>query len=448
MQKIGIFWHRRDLRVQAPKGFTHLVPLYIHPLENLGGASHLWLELALQDLKKEYEKREGRLILRAGKPDEIILEIAKKTKATTVFWNAIWEPPFYERDQKIKRSLEKAGLTVCVLNDNYLIDPSQLLVKDDHPYRVFTPFYKTASKAIDIPASHRIPSKIPCPKELFSEKLTFKEVAWERKIEKYWDPTRACGQKLLAKFAKKNATSYAKMRDFPAEAGTSKLSAYLHFGQITPAEIWQATEGREVFLRQLFWREFSNYFLFHFPKALKENWNKKFDRFPWNNSRSDLSKWQKGQTGFPIVDAGMRQLWETGWMHNRVRMIVASFLTKDLLIDWREGEKWFWDTLVDADKPNNVMGWQWVAGCGLDAAPYFRIFNPLLQGKKFDPQGDYVRQYVPELKKLPDKWIHNPSEAPEEVLEKAGVILGKTYPKPMINHQKARDRALKAFRSI
>lgn len=442
-KKVGIFWHRRDLRIQAPKGCTHLVPLYISSLENLGGASNWWLAHALSDLQEQYEKRSNHLIVCEGDPTRILLRIAKQVQAETIYWNTIWEPPFFQRDEKIRRALEKAGLQVEISNENYLIDPRLLLVKEKRPYRVFTPFYKTALKDIHPTLQKRIPSEILPPKRLASKNRSHKESAWEKKIAHHWEPSRAAAVKLLKTFIANKASAYAKGRDIPSLAGTSRLSPYLHFGQLSIHEVWQAAHKQSAYLRELIWREFANYFVFHYPQTLQHNWNTSFDHFPWNSSRSDLKKWQRGKTGYPIVDAGMRQLWETGWMHNRARMIVASFLTKDLLIDWKEGEKWFWDTLVDADKPNNVLGWQWVAGCGPDAAPYFRIFNPVLQGEKFDPKGDYVRQYVPELKNLPDKWIHHPWEAPKEVLAQAGVILGKTYPVPIVDHKKARLRALK-----
>lgn len=437
--EMGIFWHRRDLR-PAP---ANLIPLYIPDLELLGAASQWWLTHALEDLKKTSKQP---LVIRTGKPLDVLLKIAKKTNAKEIYWNAIWEAPFYTRDLKIKKALEKEGLSVHIFNDNYLIDPTELLVEEERPYRVFTPFYKTALKEIRSPAN--FPRHATYKGRLPSSVLKETKEKWMKKLEHSWIPTRAEGLRLLRKFVSHKAAHYAKERDFPSHESTSHLSPYLHFGQISIHEVWSSAKKSAAYRRQLLWREFASYFLFHFPRIVKENWNHSFDRFPWSYNRSALKKWQKGKTGYPIVDAGMRQLWETGWMHNRLRLIVASFLTKDLLIDWKQGEKWFWDTLVDADKGNNVLGWQWVAGCGPDAAPYFRIFNPLLQGEKFDPKGEYVRRFVPELKNMPNKWIHRPWEAPPEVLKEAGVVLGRTYPRPLIQHEEARKRALKAFHLV
>jgi deoxyribodipyrimidine photo-lyase len=272
-------------------------------------------------------------------------------------------------------------------------------------------------------------------------------------LKESWTPGEEGAQARLREF-RKHLADYTDERNRPDHSGTSRLSPHLHFGEISPRQVWHAVRdsskspGAETFLTEIGWREFAHHILVHFPKTPDHPLRPGFAKFPWSRSRKSLRDWQRGNTGYPIVDAGMRELWHTGWMHNRVRMIVGSFLTKDLLHSWQEGAKWFWDTLVDADLANNTLGWQWVSGCGADAAPYFRVFNPVLQGKKFDPDGDYVRRWVPELAKLPQKWIHEPWAAEASVLDKAGVRLGDTYPDPIVDHSEARQQALEAFRSI
>src|SRR5690242_13743991 len=265
----------------------------------------------------------------------------------------------------------------------------------------------------------------------------------------------------LKRFLSRTFADYPEQRNRPDLAGTSRLSPHLHFGEISPRQIWHALKAaaekrgwprarwRDTqFLAEVGWREFAHHLVFHFPHTTERPLRREFEKFPWREDAKLQRAWQKGQTGFPIVDAGMRELWATGWMHNRVRMIVASFLVKDLMIDWRAGARWFWDTLVDADLAQNTLGWQWTAGCGADAAPYFRIFNPTAQGAKFDPNGGYVRHWCPELAKLPAEWIHQPDQAPAEILRAAGVELGRTYPQPVVSHARARAAALEAFARI
>lgn len=448
---VAILWHDCDLRTEwnpalsaAAEEHEKVIPLFIYDpeFENLGAASKWWLHHSLEELAKEYKNLGNELILRQGKAIDVLEKIMKETDAETIYFNARFEPKHWDRQTTITQEFP-----CCVFNGNHLIDPREIEVEPGKPYRAFTPFYKACLKQLELPSRPPLPSKIPGVKGLKTDDL-FHDKKWMHKLENYWKPGRKEGLKVLNHFVKSGLKKYAHKRDFPAVEGTSSLSPYLHFGELCPHEIWEKTKGYKAFHRQLFWREFGTYFLFHFPEAVNKNWDEKFNKFKWRYSKETLKKWTKGKTGYPIVDAAMRQLWETGWMHNRLRMIVASFLTKDLLLHWKEGEKWFWDTLVDADKGNNVLGWQWTAGCGPDAAPYFRIFNPVLQGEKFDPEGKFVKHYIPELEKLPKKWIHHPWDAPKEVLAESDIELGETYPKPIVNHYTAREEALKRFDTI
>lgn len=451
-----IVWHRNDLRIEdnpaliaALKTKEPIISIYIYtPSEekSLGGASKWWLGKSLKSLQQDYMKKGGKLILKRGDPSKVLKQIVQKTKATALYYNTRFDPEGIKEDKKIIRGLK---IPVETFNGNHLVDPSFFKNKSGKPFLVYAPFWNALQKEY----TERIPLKAPQKIKSFSfqvkqDKLPLaSNKRWHKKLEKYWDPGRSGAIKNLSAFRKKGA-QYEKNRDFPSIQGTSMLSPHLHFGEISPREVWAALKGTKSFLRQLGWREFGISFVYHFPKTPLKNWNQKFDRFPWKTSPALLKKWEKGMTGYPIIDAAMRQLWETGWMHNRLRMVVASFLVKDLFIHWKKGAAWFWDTLVDADLGNNTLGWQWVAGSGPDASPFFRIFNPILQGEKFDPEGKFVREFVPELKNLPKKWIHKPWLAPKEELEKAGVILGKTYPKPIVDHVKAREIALKEYKKL
>ena len=326
------------------------------------------------------------------------------------------------------------------------------------PFQVFTPFWKTCLSLVEsttpLSTSTRFsaPDQWPNSVPLVSLQLEPK-IDWTGGIRSTWSPGEDGAQRELRRFLEKALPGYSEHRDRPDEIQTSRLSPYLHFGEISPRQVWHAVRkytsenpdrqrSAEAYLRQLGWREFAHHLLFHFPYTVDQPLRAEFADFPWRDNVTDLQAWQRGQTGYPLVDAGIHELWTTGWMHNRVRMVVASFLIKHLLLPWQAGDRWFWDTLVDADLANNTLGWQWVAGCGADAAPYFRIFNPVMQGEKFDPHGDYVRRWVPELKRLPAEWIHKPWEAPTNVLSEAGVKLGTIYPEPIVDHHNARIRAL------
>jgi deoxyribodipyrimidine photo-lyase len=452
-----IFLHRRDLRVEANKALVEaqktkdkVLPLYVYENKVEGSASDYWLHHALLDLKDSYRKKGLDLLILKGSREKVVKDLIKSHNVDAIYTNYVFEPKVFKEDEILFKTLNNMGVEVHLYNENYLIDPREVMNKTEKPYSVYTPFYNAAMKVYrheKVQHAHDFIS-YTFPKGLEVEDLQLtKGFDWMRKLEKHWDPTRK-GAKNLIHYFRSCAINYKTDRDYPAIDGTSKLSPYLHFGQVSPRELYEEFSETEFFVRELAWREFANYFLFHFPEIEHDNWNKKFNKFQWAHSKENLNLWKKGLTGYPIVDAGMRQLWQTGWMHNRIRMVVGSFLTKDLLIDWRDGAKHFMETLVDADLASNSMNWQWVSGSGPDAAPYFRIFNPILQSEKFDKNGDYIRKFVPELKKLNSKWIHAPWLAPPEVLKALNITLGKDYPYPLVDHSEARDKALSIFNAL
>ena len=450
-----IVWHHRDLRLEDNPALTHaakegdrLLPLYIHDLADegnwsIGAASRWWLHQSLLSLEERYNKKKSFLALRAGDSFTALSEIIKSHKVTEVCWVERSEPLLRSRDTLIAKKLEKLGVKVTVVGGNYLVDPGKIRTGKDKPYTVYTPFYK-ALCGEEVAAPLRAPSLPPPPRVKrgkISDLDLLPEIYWYQEMEQLWNPGRDGAKKSLKAFVSRQLSLYGQLRDYPSKESTSRLSPHLHFGELSPREVWHSVKdkkGAEPFLRELVWREFSNNFLFYSPEATDNSWRKSFENFPWRKNDKALKRWQQGMTGYPIVDAGMRQLWRTGWMHNRVRMITASFLVKDLMIHWLEGAKWFWDTLVDADLANNSQGWQWVAGSGADAAPFFRVFNPVIQGKRFDPDGEYIRQYIPELKELPSRYIHEPWEA----------SVSLDYPDPIVDHAAARKRALDAFNNL
>lgn len=463
----SIFWFRQDLRLSDNPGLTQAVasgrvlPIYIfddvHPGENImGGAAKWWAHHSLSSLNKSLD---GNLNFYKGDPEKIIDDLVNRHDIKAVFWNRCYEPWRMERDARIKENLKKKGINAESFNGSLLWEPWEVLKDDGTPYKVFTPFYRKGCMAAQPPRQPlKSPAKLATVKDDKSIPLDNLEfmprIRWDKQLEPHWDVSEFGAQKQLAEFLKNGLTGYKEGRNFPDKGHVSHLSPYLHSGEISPNQVWHAARMRgdspdiDHFCSELGWREFSYSLLYHFPALPHKNWQKKFDSFPWQDNSEALRRWQKGMTGYPIVDAGMRELWQTGYMHNRVRMIVASFLIKNLLIDWRHGAHWFWDCLVDADLANNSASWQWVAGSGADAAPYFRIFNPIGQGEKFDGDGAYTRKYVPELATIPDRYLFEPWEAPEDVLRQAGVVLGKTYPKPIVDAGLSRARALDAFAKL
>jgi deoxyribodipyrimidine photo-lyase len=472
-QSPTILWFRKDLRLADNSALTAaieagapVIPVFIWAPVEMGewaprGASKWWLHQALESLSEEWRVKGGNLVLRQGESLAVLRELIAETGAKRVCWNRRYESPAREIDAEIKRSLREVGVEVESFNSSLLNEPHTASTGGGNPYKVYTPYWKKVKdrKIEEIAQSDfekmTFPDTYPQGAALESLEL-LPEKQWYRKFDRYWEVTEAAAQKRLDAFLDQPVENYNEARDIPGEVGTSSLSPYLHWGLIGPRQVMHALKAKHdlretgpmVYAKEIYWREFAYNVLYHFPKTPDAPLHEKYADFPWEPDADALKRWQHGQTGYPIVDAGMRQLYATGWMHNRVRMVVSSLLVKHLLQDWREGAKWFWDTLVDADLASNTLGWQWSAGCGADAAPYFRIFNPIMQGQKFDPEGDYVRKWVPEIAKIPNKYIHEPWETPTGILEYAGVELGKDYPRPIIDHKKGRERALAALETF
>jgi len=439
---LTIVWFRQDLRLSDHPALAaaiaegNVLPVYIASPEEEqpwapGAASRWWLHHSLQALSHDLEKKGSRLILRRGPALSVLRGLIHETGATAVRWTRRYEPAVIARDKKLKETLAEEGVPVSSVNGSLLLEPWEMQTQTGKPFQVFTPFWKSALNRLDPPPPLPAPTKIPSPTRwpdsdsLASWKL-LPTLPWAVGFEKEWQPGERGAQRRLALFVEGVMQGYGDSRNRPDEEGTSRLSPHLHWGEISPRQIWHACghgPGAAGYLREIGWREFAFHLLYHFPHTPDTPLRPAFKKFPWKKDAATLRRWQKGQTGYPIVDAGMRELWATGWMHNRVRMVVASFLIKDLLIDWREGAAWFWDTLVDADLANNTLGWQWTAGCGADASPYYRVFNPALQAEKFDPKGDYIRRWVPE-------------------------IGTDRYPPPMVDHAAAREQALILFKSL
>jgi len=475
----AIVWFRRDLRVSdnpalsaAVAGGGPVIPVFVLSPEEEGkpppgSASRAWLSRSLSALDGTLRSLGSRLVVRRGPSLRELLAVAARADAAAVHWNRLYEPSAGDRDDKVERGLAERGIRPESFPGSLLFEPGDVRSSGKGPFRVFTPFWRRCLSLSDPPAPNRTPRKLSpppaWPDSLDLPDLPLPDPARDssRNILREWEPGEKGAGASLSRFLDEALADYPENRDRPDLPGTSRLSPHLHFGEISPGQVWRAVtaraavdpergvaRGAEAFLRQIGWREFAHHLLHHFPRTPEEPLREEFSRFPWRQDEKGLDAWKRGQTGYPIVDAGMRELQATGWMHNRVRMIVASFLVKDLLIPWQKGAAWFLETLVDADLANNTLGWQWVAGCGADAAPYFRIFNPVTQGERYDPEGGYVRKWVPEIAGIPAAWIHRPWEAPTGVLREAGVRPDRTYPKPVVDHRAARERALGALASM
>jgi deoxyribodipyrimidine photo-lyase len=467
-QETVLVWFRLDLRPAdnpalraAVASGLPVVPVFVRSDEEQdgvpGAASRWWLHQSLIQLAASLRAKGSRLIMRRGSAAKALLELAAETGARRVFWNRVYEPAALERDEEIAAMLQAQGIASQSFNGSLLFEPGSIRTTSGGTFQVFTPFWKALwNDRGRLRSATKEPATIPAPAQ-WPDSLAITDLELEPKIDwaagfrEMWTPGEDGARNRLKFFAREAVSEYGTERDRMDHDGTSRLSPHLHFGELSPVQIWHALAGRpaaESYLRQLAWREFSYHLLCAFPETLRRPFNSRFRSFPWRHNAKWLSAWQRGQTGYPLVDAGMRQLWATGWMHNRARLIVASFLVKHLLIPWQDGAAWFVDTLVDADLANNTMGWQWTAGCGVDAAPYFRIFNPVLQGEKFDPDGAYVREWVPELRGLPAEWVHRPWQAPTQVLDAAKLKMGETYPHPMVDHAEARATALRALEEM
>jgi deoxyribodipyrimidine photo-lyase len=458
---IALVWFRQDLRLSDNVAFieacnTHevVIPIYIldQASNPIGRAQQWWLHHSLMSLSHSLKEKALHLILRRGDAIDVMNSLHQEVPVAAVYWNRCYEPLVKARDTKIKTMLREKGVEVHSFNGGLLIEPWKIKNKAGAPFKVFTPFWKHCLRHLEHkppPLLQKSPKMLSVATEPLQDwGLLPSNPNWAARFSEYWEPGEAGAEKRLDDFIHFHVRDYQKARNTPVLDATSKLSPHLHFGEISPQALVRAIEGAKLdpvcditsadhFLSELGWREFSYHLLYHFPDISQSNFKKEFDTFPWQNDDHLLRCWQEGKTGYPLVDAGMRELWHTGYMHNRVRMLVASFLTKDLFIDWRKGADWFLDTLLDADLANNSASWQWVAGCGADAAPYFRIFNPELQSEKFDKDGAYIRRWLPELREVKSSLIHKPWS-----------IQGLDYPKPIVDHLVTRKKALQYYQAI
>jgi len=471
---VAIAWFRRDLRLtdnpaleEARTTADVVIPVYIHAPEedgpwHPGAASRWWLHRSLSALSADLGKRGSALVVRRGPSLEALLTLADETGATSVHWNRLYEPAAIARDTAVKSALAERGIHAASSNGSLLFEPWAVRTGSGDPYRVFTPFWKTCMAMAGAVAPPRAaPRRLGggghgLPGIPLEDLGLLPQVRWDAGLGEAWKPGEAGATKALAAFTRHAIADYGQDRNRPDLAGTSRISPHLHFGELSPRQALAAarqaapagSSGADAFIRELGWREFAHHLLYHYPHTTDAPLDRRFERLDWRRDATQLRAWQRGLTGYPIVDAGMRELWHTGWMHNRVRMIVASLLTKNLFMHWLDGARWFWDTLVDADLANNTLGWQWTAGCGADAAPYYRVFNPVLQADKFDPERRYIRRWVPELTALPDRWVHCPWAAPPEALAAAGITLGVHYPQPIVDPRGSRDEALRRFEDL
>ncbi|GHA10869.1 deoxyribodipyrimidine photo-lyase [Devosia pacifica] len=459
----ALVWFRTDLRIrdnqalqEALSKADRVVAIYIHESEGpreITGAARWWLHHSLNALAADLIRLGVELRVESGNAEEVLGRVLEETGAEALFWNRRYGPNEREVDASVKETFRKRGLTVESFAGHLLLEPWQVETKQGEPYSVFTPFWKAVRQRHDISEPFGTPrarSPDAKPKKVDTD---YKEPQWAQKLSEYWTIGEDGARSALKSFLDERIDDYSDGRDRPAKTHTSKLSPHLRFGEITPRQVWYAAKSHaahhsassdaiDTFLSELAWRDFNYTQLYYRRDIANHPMKDKYESMRWRDADAGFEKWTRGETGLPMVDAGMRELWQTGSMHNRIRMLTASLLTKNLLVDWKRGERWFWDCLVDADPANNPSNWQWVAGCGLDASPYFRVFNPVTQGEKFDPSGGYIRRWVPELAELPDKYIHRPHEAPESVLKKAGVELDKTYPRPIVDLKTSRQRAI------
>ncbi len=470
MSNKALVWIRDDFRINnndaltyATNNHDHVTAVFIfnnNIFDNKREAQKWWLSKSLENFRSDLKK--FNIGLEIIKDDEIIFfSKLKSNNKITIYWNKVYEPAELDKDNKIEKDLTNKKIDFKFFKGNVLNEYNKITKNDGTPFKVYSPFWRNAEQYY----LERLPDKINKVKKckkidvLFKKQIKPEEILpkskWYMKFEKYWIPSESKAQEYLDNFVNKNILNYGVDRDFPSINGTSKLSPYIRNGQINVGDIWEKCKklksknvSVKKYTNEIGWREFSHSLINYFPEMLKGNLRKEFDNFPWVNNAKFLNAWKKGMTGYPIVDAGMRELYETGWMHNRIRMVVGSFLVKHLRINWKEGEKYFRNCLLDFNEANNVAQWQWVAGCGADAAPYFRIFNPILQGEKFDKQGEYVKKWVPELNKVPSKFIHKPWEMERKHQEAINTLIGSDYPSPIVIHEKARNDALSAFQSI
>ena len=465
-KKIGLFWLRDDFRMiknhglaEATKNHDQVVVFYLYKKSTYDNqeAQRWWLSKSLLSFQKKLNDFNINLEIIETESFKVFFEKLVKKDDISIYWNKVYEPDYLKFDKYLLKNLTTKNIHFKIGKGNTLNELDEVKKSDGTPFKVFTPFWRNAEKYYfeKIPLKEKIIKKCLRKKNYFNNCMNHKEILpknnWFKNFEKIWSPSEENALKELQDFIDNRIVNYSDGRNFPNIIGTSKLSPFIKFGQLHVETIWNKCMsaknkkiGTSKFLAEIGWREFNHTLINYFPHMLKNNYSKKFDKFPWEKNNKFLSAWKKGLTGYPIVDAGMRELYTTGWMHNRVRMIVGSFLVKHLLIDWKEGEKYFRNCLLDYSKASNVAGWQWVAGCGADAAPYFRIFNPILQGEKFDKEGDYVKKWIPELKKIPKKYIHKPWEFNDEKDFK----LGRDYPFPLVKHEIAREKALEAFKKL
>jgi deoxyribodipyrimidine photo-lyase len=473
--RASLVWFRQDLRLQDNPALeaaldrgAPIIPVFIWAPDeekpwSPGAASRWWLHHSLKALSRELHQCKSRLIIGTGPTQACLSRWLDETGADAIFWNRRYEPAVCRRDQTLQAGLRWRGVSAESLNGSLLHEPSTIQNSLHKPFRVFSAFWRVCAANIHDSEPRAVPDELPSPAR-WPRSLQVSDLSldpcqpWTTGLDSAWHPGSLGGRNQLQVFLESAFSSYHENRNRPDIRGTSRLSPHLHFGEISPRQIWRQVRRRadslgwepdlwqrSQFLTEIGWREFAHYLLHHFPHTTERPLRSEFSHFPWRDNTDQRRAWETGRTGYPLVDAGVRELWATGWMHNRVRMVAASFLVKHLMISWLEGARWFWDTLVDADLANNTLGWQWTAGCGADAAPFFRIFNPISQGAKFDPQGAYVRRWVPELARLDQAQIHCPHQAEPSQLLRAGISLGKDYPQPVVPHIIARERALEAY---